>query len=72
MRYMNENFVIWPYMANLNPESHSLFPNAEKACNRFHKNEYPSSERSNRKIYLLFRRDSTSRKKKKSLIIIVL
>ena len=47
---MNENFVIWPCMANLNPKSHSLFPNAEKACNRFHKNEYQSSERSNRKI----------------------
>lgn len=42
MRYMNENFVIWLCMANLSPKSHSLFPNAERAHNKFHENEYMS------------------------------
>lgn len=29
-------------MANLSPKSHSLFPNAEKAHNKVHENEYMS------------------------------
>lgn len=42
MRYMNENFVIWLCLASFSSKSHSLFPNAEKAHNKFHENEYMS------------------------------
>lgn len=42
MRYMNENFVIWLCMASFSSKSHSLFPNAEKAHNKFPENKYMS------------------------------
>lgn len=42
MQYMNENFVIWLRMASFSSKSHSLFPNAEKAHNKFPENEYMS------------------------------
>ena len=55
-------------MANLSPKSHSLFPNAEKAHNKFHENEYMSLVKGLIKKSICFS-EKILVEKKKSLII---
>ena len=71
MRYMNENFVIWLCMANLSPKSHSLFPNAERAHNKFHENEYMSIVKDLIKKSISFSEEILVEKKKFLIIYFV-
>lgn len=65
---MNENFVIWLCMASFSSKSHSLFPNAEKAHNKFPENKYMSRVKDLIKKSISFSEEILVGKKK-SLII---